>query len=70
MENVLREKSYKFALRMVNLYKYLTSEKKKFILSKQALRSGTSIGAMWLKRIKLVKSGFCSQAFYLIEGVL
>ncbi len=45
MENILRDKSYKFALRMVNLYKYLTGEKKEFVLSKQALRSGTSIGA-------------------------
>ena len=43
--NVLRGKSYPFALRVVNLYKYLTTEKKEFILSKQVLRSGTSIGA-------------------------
>lgn len=34
-----------FALRTVNLYKYLTSEKKEYVLSRQALRSGTSIGA-------------------------
>ncbi len=43
--NVVQEKSYKFALRIIKLYKYLTSEKKEFILSKQILRSGTSIGA-------------------------
>ena len=43
--NVLRDKSYKFALRTVNLYKYLTIERKEFVLSKQVLRSGTSIGA-------------------------
>lgn len=44
-ENLLYEKSFKFAVRVVNLYKYLTSEKKEYILSKQLLRSGTSIGA-------------------------
>ena len=39
------EKSYALALRMVKLYKNLTEEKKEFVLSKQILRSGTSIGA-------------------------
>lgn len=44
-ENVLKDKSYKFALRVVKLYKHLAEEKKEFVLSKQVLRSGTSIGA-------------------------
>jgi four helix bundle protein len=44
-ENVLKEKSYKFALRIVKLCRHLSEEKKEFILSKQVLRSGTSIGA-------------------------
>jgi len=44
-ENVLKDKSYKFALRIVKLYKHLAEEKKEFVLSKQVLRSGTSIGA-------------------------
>ena len=44
-ENVLKDKSYKFALRIVKLYKHLTEDKKEFVLSKQILRSGTSIGA-------------------------
>ena len=44
-ENVLREKSYSFALRIVKAYKYLIAEKKEFVLSKQLLRAGTSIGA-------------------------
>ena len=44
-ENVLKEKSYAFALRIVNLYKFLAMEKKEYVLSKQILRSGTSIGA-------------------------
>lgn len=43
--NVLYEKSYKFAIRAVNAYKYLVEEKKEYILSKQLIRSGTSIGA-------------------------
>lgn len=44
-ENVVFEKSKKFALRIIKLYKYLCNEKKGFVLSKQILRSGTSIGA-------------------------
>lgn len=44
-ENILRDKSYQFALRIVKLYKYLADEKKEYVLSKQILRSGTSIGA-------------------------
>ena len=44
-DNVLQTKSYSFAIRIVEVYKYLNSEKKEFILSKQLLRSGTSIGA-------------------------
>jgi len=45
-ENIVKEKSYKFALRMVNAYKYLAQEQREFVLSKQVLRSGTSIGAL------------------------
>lgn len=44
-ENTVKFKSKKFSVRIVNLYKYLCAEKKEFILSKQLLRSGTSIGA-------------------------
>lgn len=44
-ENVLKDKSYKFALRVVKLYKFLAEDKKEYVLSKQCLRSGTSIGA-------------------------
>jgi len=43
--NVIQEKSFAFAIRIVNAYKYLISEKKEFVLSKQLLRCGTSIGA-------------------------
>jgi four helix bundle protein len=44
-DNVIQQKSFDFAIRIVNLYKYLTQEKKEFVLSKQLLRSGTSVGA-------------------------
>ena len=45
-ENVIKSKSFVFALRIVRLYQFLTKTKKEFILSKQLLRSGTAIGAM------------------------
>lgn len=44
-KNVVKEKSYAFALRIIQMYKHLAFEKKEFVLSKQILRSGTSIGA-------------------------
>jgi four helix bundle protein len=44
-ENILKDKSYKFALRVVKLYKFLVEDKKEYVLSKQVLRAGTSIGA-------------------------
>ncbi len=44
-DNIIRDKSFSFAIRIVNLYKYLCEEKKEFVLSKQLLRSGTSVGA-------------------------
>lgn len=43
--NIIREKSYKFALRIIKFYKYLVYQKREYVLSKQVLRSGTSIGA-------------------------
>ena len=43
--NVIKDKSRGFAIRIVKLYKYLCEEKHEYILSKQLLRSGTSIGA-------------------------
>lgn len=44
-DNLVLGKSFKFAVRIVKLYKYLCDEKKEYTLSKQLLRSGTSIGA-------------------------
>ncbi len=43
--NVIVDKSFAFALKAVKLYEYLSLDKKEFVLSKQVLRSGTSIGA-------------------------
>ena len=43
--NASVEKSFEFAVRIVNLYKYLVNEHKEYVLSKQLLRCGTSIGA-------------------------
>lgn len=43
--NIIREKSFDFALRIVKFYQYLCDTKKEYVLSKQILRSGTSIGA-------------------------
>ncbi len=43
--SIVYEKAYKFSIRVIKAYKYLTKEKKEFVLSKQLLRCGTSIGA-------------------------
>ncbi|MVX35850.1 four helix bundle protein [Myroides sp. LoEW2-1] len=44
-DNIIQIKSFKFAVRIIKVYQHLTTEKKEYILSKQLLRSGTSIGA-------------------------
>ena len=44
-DNVIQNKSYKFALRIIKLFQHLSQEKQEFVLSKQILKSGTSIGA-------------------------
>lgn len=43
--NLVQKKSYDFAVRIIRLYRYLSEKKKEYVLSKQLLRSGTSIGA-------------------------
>ena len=45
MNSPLQGKSYQFAIRMVKMFQHLKDEKREFVLSKQVLRSGTSIGA-------------------------
>ena len=44
--NIVIEKSYAFALRIIKLYKYLSDTHKEYVISKQVLRSGTAIGAL------------------------
>jgi len=44
-DNIVLSKSFDFAIRIVNLYKFLIDSKREFVMSKQILRSGTSIGA-------------------------
>ena len=46
MNNVIQTKSYAFAIRIVNAYKFLIDSKKEYVLTKQVLRSGTAIGAL------------------------
>lgn len=53
--NIVMDKSKAFALRIIKLYKYLCEEKREFVLSKQVLRSGTSIGAN-------IKESECAQS--------
>jgi four helix bundle protein len=45
-DNVIKIKSFAFALRIVKLFQFLQNDKKEFVLSKQLLRSGTAIGAL------------------------
>lgn len=42
----MKDKSFTFALRIIKLFQYLQGEKKEFVIAKQVLRSGTSVGAM------------------------
>ena len=44
-ENIIKLKTYQFSIRIIKLSRYLVTEQKEFVLSKQILKSGTSIGA-------------------------
>ena len=59
MQDVILEKSKNFAVRIIRLYQFLTENKKEYVLSKQILRSGTSIGA----NVNEAKSGFSRKDF-------
>ena len=50
-ESILRDKSKAFAIRIIKFYKFLMEEKKEFVISKQILRCGTSIGANFAEAI-------------------
>ena len=54
-DNPIEERTYKFALRIVKAYKYLSKQHSEYVLSKQLLRSGTSIGAM-MREAKFAQS--------------
>lgn len=45
-KNIVKNKSFQFAIKIVRLYQFFVTEKKEYVLSKQLLRSGTSVGAM------------------------
>ena len=45
-ENIVKNKSFNLAIRIIRLYQFLSNDKKEFVLSKQLLRSGTSAGAL------------------------
>ena len=63
-DSITLEKSKEFAIRIVNLYQYLKDEKKEYVLSKQILKSGTSIGANLSEAIYgISKKDFLSKIF-------
>ena len=65
-----QQKSKAFAIRIVKLYKFLTVQKKEFILSQQLLRSGTSIGANLAEaECAVSRSDFFQQGIYRTEGM-
>jgi four helix bundle protein len=45
-ESIIKDKSFSFSIRIVRLYKYLAEKKKEYIISKQFMRSGKSVGAL------------------------
>ena len=55
LNNPIEKRAYQFALQIVKAYKYLTRQQSEFVLSKQMLRSGTSIGAM-MREAKFAQS--------------
>jgi four helix bundle protein len=77
-KDILLEKSFSFALRVVKLYQYLTTVKKEFVMSKQLLKSGTSVGSN-VRESKNAESGLdfihklavsqkeCDESMYWLE---
>lgn len=66
-DNVVQIKSYAFAIKIVETYKYLVEEKREYTLSKQLLRSGTSIGANIEEAIggQSKKDFFCKTHYFI-----
>ena len=73
-DNVVREKSYAFAVRVVNVCRHLSEKKSEYVLSKQLLRSGTSVGANVEEAIggqsqkDFFEKGLLRKTEYLIQG--
>ena len=64
MSSVTLDKAKNFAVRIINLYKYLCDRKNEYILSKQLLRSGTSIGANFTEaQFAISKKDFLSKSY-------
>ena len=61
--NIVEKKSFKFAIRIVNLYKHLTADKKEYIMSKKLLKCGTSIGANVAEAECVADPTFCTLRF-------
>ncbi len=69
--NVIVEKSFSFAVRIVNLYKHLKESKNEYVLSKQILRSGTSVGANINEAIcGISKKDFLSKMYIAYKEIL
>ena len=64
-DNVIVDKSKAFAIRIIRMHQYLNREKKEYILSKQIMRSGTSIGA----NVKEASRAFSKSDFYTKIGI-
>ena len=63
-ESLTLDKSKEFAIRIVKLYKYLCDDKHEYVLSKQLLRSGTSIGANLSEALYgVIRSDFLAKTF-------
>jgi four helix bundle protein len=67
-KNIIEDKSFQFAVRIVNLYKYLTADKKEYVMSKQILRCGTSIGANLAEaEYAITKKDFLSKIYIALK---
>ena len=67
-KKIAKEKSKEFALRIIKLYKYLTETQKEFIIAKQVVRSGTSIGANIAEaECAISKSDFLSKIYIALK---
>lgn len=54
-KSILKDKSFLFAIRVVNLYKVITETKREFVMSKQVYRSGTAVGSL-IRKLKMLKA--------------